>query len=219
MRARVKWRVHDDRGSKDFFDVVLMCPAQTSITELLDAAGIAQTSQSTLEEVCYSFHQSLYSQRLAAPEHTSYRSWAFDGMYSKISPGMAEFLPRPINLEELHKVLTEMAGGKSPGPDSITTELYKCMWPVIGGEYLNMLQESLDRGALPAEVKEGLIALLHKGGGRNTLNNWRPIMLLNVSYKVFAKALQKRLQPVLMELVSHDQSAFLPIRYIWIISF
>jgi hypothetical protein len=47
-----------------------------------------------------------------------------------------------------------------------------------------------------------------------TLNNWCPIMLLNVSYEIFAKALQMRLQPILMELISHNQSAFLPMRYI-----
>ena len=82
-----------------------------------------------------------------------------------------------------------MAGEKSPRPNGVTTKLYKCMWPVIGGEYLNMLQESIDRGVLLAGIMEGLIALLHKGGKRNTLNNWRPMTLLNVSYKVFAKAL------------------------------
>jgi hypothetical protein len=70
------------------------------------------------------------------------------------------------------------------------------------------------REALPSGVTEGLIALLHKGGLRESLNNWRPITLLNVSYKNFAKALQMRLQPELIEVISPDQSAFLPMRFI-----
>ena len=61
---------------------------------------------------------------------------------------------------------------------------------------------------------EGLITLLYKGGARNTLNNWQPITLLNVSYKFFAKALQMRLQPILMEFISLNQSTFLPMRFI-----
>jgi hypothetical protein len=77
-----------------------------------------------------------------------------------------------------------------------------------------MLLESITRGSLPVGVTKGLIALPHKEGGRNTLNNWHPIMLLNVSYKIFAKTLQMKLQPVLMELISHDQSTFFPMRYI-----
>jgi hypothetical protein len=39
-------------------------------------------------------------------------------------------------------------------------------------------------------------------------------MLLNVSYKLFAKALQIRLQPILMEIISCNQSAFLSMRFI-----
>jgi hypothetical protein len=63
-------------------------------------------------------------------------------------------------------------------------------------------------------VTEGLIALLHKSGGWSTLNNWRPIMLLNVSYKLFVNTLQCCLQPILMEVISHDQLAFLPMKFI-----
>jgi hypothetical protein len=38
--------------------------------------------------------------------------------------------------------------------------------------------------------------------------------LLNISYKIYAKALQLRLQPVLMEVINCEQSAFLPLRFI-----
>jgi hypothetical protein len=34
-----------------------------------------------------------------------------------------------------------------------------------------MLQDSITRGSLPPGVTEGLIALLHKGGCRASLNN------------------------------------------------
>jgi hypothetical protein len=58
-----------------------------------------------------------------------------------------------------------------------------------------------------------------KNGPKNGLrclgiNNWRPITLLNVSYKILEKILQMHLQPVLMELISLDQSTFFPMRCI-----
>jgi hypothetical protein len=59
-----------------------------------------------------------------------------------------------------------------------------------------------------------LITLLHKGRGRSSLNNWRPITLLNSTYKIFTKALQIRLQPILREVIDHDRSSFLPMRFI-----
>jgi hypothetical protein len=46
-------------------------------------------------------------------------------------------------------------------------------------------------------MNSGMIVLLHKGGAIDALTNYRPITLLNVSYKIVAKALQHRLQPSL----------------------
>jgi hypothetical protein len=77
-----------------------------------------------------------------------------------------------------------------------------------------MLLTSISQQTLLPRVTEGFIVLLHKGSTDATFNNWRPITLLNVSYKLYAKVLQMRLQPVLMELISPDQFAFLPMRYI-----
>jgi hypothetical protein len=127
---------------------------------------------------------------------------------------MVQTLNWPIILEELSAALKEMALSKAPGPDGVTTELYKHLWPTIGPDYLSMLENALAQGEFHHGVTEGLIALIHKRGGRSTLNNWSPITLLNVSYKIFAKTLQRRLQPILMEVISHDQSAFLSMRFI-----
>lgn len=120
----------------------------------------------------------------------------------------------PITLEELSFVLAKMAMEKLLGSDSVLVEFYKCLWPTIGPEYHKMLYDAISCSSFPKGVNEGLIVLLHKGGARDSLNNWRPITLLNVSYKLFAKALQKRLQPIFMEIIFHDQSAFLQMRFI-----
>lgn len=81
-------------------------------------------------------------------------------------------------------------------------------------DYMAMLTASLTAEEFPNGVTCGVLALLHKGGSRSRLTNWRPIALLNVAYKIYAKALQLRLQPVLSEVISDDQSAFLPGRFI-----
>jgi hypothetical protein len=127
---------------------------------------------------------------------------------------MIQSLDQPVTLEELIASLEEMASSKAPGPDGMTTKLFKTLWLTIGPDYLKMVEHAISLGEIHPGVMEGLKALLHKSGGRSTLNNWRPITLLNMSYKLFAKTLQRRLQPVLMEVISYDQSAFLPIRFI-----
>lgn len=83
-----------------------------------------------------------------------------------------------------------LASNKSLRPDGVVIEFYKKLWPTIGrGLNLSMLQEAIEIGRFHGGVLEGLIALIHKGGERDTLNNYRPITLPNIGCKVFAKAI------------------------------
>lgn len=41
------------------------------------------------------------------------------------------------------------------------------------------------------------------------MSNWRPISLLNTVLKILAKALALRLQPLLTDIISNDQTAYI----------
>ncbi|KAK1274779.1 hypothetical protein QJS04_geneDACA000807 [Acorus gramineus] len=53
------------------------------------------------------------------------------------------------------------------------------------------------------------IALIPKNSGADRVSNYRPISLLNSSYKIIAKVLASQLRSVLKELVDLSQSAFI----------
>jgi hypothetical protein len=59
-----------------------------------------------------------------------------------------------------------------------------------------------------------LIMFLFEVGKKESLDNWKPITLLNLEYEMLPKALQQRLQITPMEVVDIDQTAFLPSRYV-----
>ena len=50
-------------------------------------------------------------------------------------------------------------------------------------------QEATQYRALPRQINEGLIKLIHKKGDKEVLGNWRPIAMLTCAYKIFAKAI------------------------------
>ena len=78
-----------------------------------------------------------------------------------------------------------------------------------------MVQDSFTLCKIPWRllIKE-LNTLLHIVDARDKLTNWHPILLLNVSYKIFVNTLQQRLQLLLYEVINNDQYVFLPLRYI-----
>ena len=77
-----------------------------------------------------------------------------------------------------------------------------------------MVHNSVLAGRFSKGVTKGLITLIPKSGDLKLLNNWRPITLLNKSYKIYAKALQIQLKEPLSEIISPDQSAYLGNRFI-----
>ena len=52
--------------------------------------------------------------------------------------------------------------------------------------------------------------MLPKTGSRNDVKNWRPIAILRITYKIFARLLFARLQPVLEREQTRDQVGFRP---------
>lgn len=54
----------------------------------------------------------------------------------------------------------------------------------------------------------------HKGEERELMTKRLPNVLLNVAYKIYANALQHKLQPLLVEVIIEGQYAFHPMRYI-----
>ena len=67
-------------------------------------------------------------------------------------------------------------------------------------------------GRMPEGVNDTAIVLISKVAQR--LTKYRPISLCNVIYKVVSKCLVNRLRPLLDELVSENQSVFVPGRLI-----
>jgi hypothetical protein len=67
---------------------------------------------------------------------------------------------------------------------------------------------------MPEGVNEATIVLIPKTDHSEEVKDFRPISLCTVLYKVVAKCLVNRLRPILDELVSPNQSAFVPGRLI-----
>ncbi|GBG79859.1 hypothetical protein CBR_g30124 [Chara braunii] len=105
--------------------------------------------------------------------------------------------------------------GKSPGVDGLSVEFYAVNWGVLGSLLVELYNEVLVGGKLGKGMTHGVITVLFKKGDKAEVRNWRPISLLNVSYKILAKSLARRLSKCLLELVEKNQGAFVQGRSIF----
>lgn len=75
--------------------------------------------------------------------------------------------------------------------------------------------EDFHKGELDlSRLNFALVTLIPKVGEATNMKQFRPISLLNCSFKVFSKLLANRISNVSQRIVNHSQSAFIKGRYI-----
>ena len=108
-----------------------------------------------------------------------------------------------------------MHNNKSPGSDCITVEFYKMFWNTIKQYYVSSIYYSFEIGSLTELQKQSIITLIPKQNKDiTTLDNWRPISLLNVDYKIAAKVIANRVKNIITKIKDHSQTGFIKSRYI-----
>ena len=114
---------------------------------------------------------------------------------------------KPITKDELHCTISQLATGKSPGPDGITAEFYKKNWTLISQQFTDAINDIHLNGHIPKEMKLGSIILIHKKHDTRLLKNYRPISLLNTDLKIYTKLLANRLKLLLPKILHQHQYA------------
>ena len=72
-----------------------------------------------------------------------------------------------------------------------------------------------DHRELSTTQKEGIITCIPKGNkSKKYIKNWRPISLLNISYKIGSGCIANRFKNVLEFIIDFDQSGFVSGRFI-----
>jgi hypothetical protein len=119
-----------------------------------------------------------------------------------------------FSMEEFHDAIFQMENNKSPRPDGFPAEFYQHFWGVIKFD-LMALFESFQKGELPLyKLNFGVITLLPKKENATQIQQYRPICLLNVSFKIFTKVATNRISEVAQKVIKPTQTTFIPGRHI-----
>ncbi len=113
-----------------------------------------------------------------------------------------------VTYEEIQRVVFSIHPTKAPGIDGFTGLFFQKFWNIIGNEVCAVIKNFFQQGIMPAGFNHTLISLIAKVQQVKSMKDLRPICLCTVFYKIIAKILINRLQPIMPLIISDEQSAF-----------
>ena len=101
-----------------------------------------------------------------------------------------------FSIQEVRRALVTLSTGKAPGGDDVPPEFWKVLLQSNDAvhELLLLLQACWNSKDIPEQWRVATVVLLYEKGDASLPENYRPISLLSIGYKVLASILQKRLE-------------------------
>ena len=114
----------------------------------------------------------------------------------------------PPSYNELCYIINNLKTNKAPGSDNIVPELIKYGGRTLKQELHVLMMKIWNEERLPEQWSEGIICPIFKKGDRLVCGNYRPITLLNITYKIFAILLNQRLTKLIENKLDDYQMGF-----------
>lgn len=103
------------------------------------------------------------------------------------------FFMYPTDFFEVDKIILTLKTKSAPGIDSIPTIVLKNSHAVLSSMIAHICNLSISAGVFPAILKKAVVIPVYKGGGMETVSNYRPISLLSSISKIIEKVVNIRL--------------------------
>ena len=177
----------------------------------LEHEGSIVTDPSQIQEIIYAYYKDLFGK--GQPRKVSLMPGVWPSE-RKLSMADNEMLNRTFTEEEVKKSVFEMKENTAPGPNGFGVTFYKKCWNLIKGELMEMINDFYLGNLDLTKLNYGIVTLVPKVVDANNEKQFRPICLLNVSFKIFTKLVMDRLTEVAGKIISPSQTAFIKGRYI-----
>lgn len=208
QKAKINWLREGDANSAYFHKVVKNSVSRNRINVVTNAEGVVFEN----EDVAQAF-VSHYSDFLGKKGNTS--ELCMHDLFSvKLDDHVANDMIREVTRQEVKSALFSMGSEKSPGPDGYTVAFFKEAWDIVADDFVAAIGEFFQNGKILKELNHTIIALIPKVRSPTRVNDYRPISCCNVVFKCISKIIANRMKMCLKDIISPNQSAFVPGRSI-----
>ena len=209
QRSRIQWLTAGDRNTNFFHMRANMRRRKNMIRALHNALGIRVEDKAEMKQLVTDFYKTLYT-----TEGVQGVDDVLQHVPRKVTPEMNASLCAPYTNEEVKQALFQMFPTKAPGPDGFPAHFYQRHWDICGDEVTKVVLRIVRGEETAASINDTVLVLIPKVQNPTLLTQFRPISLCNVIYKIASKVVSNRLKLILPDIISKEQSAFVPGRLI-----
>jgi hypothetical protein len=208
-KSRLKWLEFGEKSNKYFLNLNKSFQNSSYFKSFINQGKEVFDSASKIK-VVHDFYSQLYDYH----ENENSNSFLSSVNVGSLNMESNNVLKAPITKNELVAVL-KSSGDTASGPDGIGYKLLKTCWSFYGDVLINSWNYALTTGLLAPSHRESVICLLQKKGkDKRIVGNLRPITLSNCDIKVITKALTKRCNKILNDVLNPHQTAYIPGRIV-----
>ena len=214
IRSRYQHIKDWEKPSNYFLNLEKKNYLNKNIAELIDTNDRTIRDPNKILKLQSEFYSDLFLSRHVNRETDSRYSHFLENL-PKLNDNSKQLLNQPISLSEVEEVIKQGKNNKSPGPDGFSNELFKFFHRELKYWIWRTFKEAIITKSFTGPIIEGTITCIPKAGKeRNVLKNWRPLTLLNSTYKYFSSIIANRIKPLLSQIINPDQTGFISGRFL-----
>ena len=216
IRSRARWYEKGEKSNQYFLNLESSRGKKSTIRKILKEDQSLTTNPKEIMDELRSFYSNLYQVNSTKESEASLDAFLNSVSVPTLSEIQKEKCEEKLTIGECFYILNGFQKNKTPGNDGLTAEFYLAFWPILGKHLVACLNYAHNHGELSNSQKQAVITLLEKKGkDKRLIKNWRPISLINVDTKIASKALAKRLENILPDLIHYNQNAYVKGRSIF----
>lgn len=232
QRAK-NWAVKGDQNTAYFHQAIVKRNRKNRITYLCNPDGSESTTPEQIADTLTAYFKDIFSSQSTSTQHTdSHHVFHMSAHHSNTGaptsatfgttfpgqpidqPELTAFTNSQPTIQELHDIIKQMRNNASPRPDGLNATFYKSAWSWLGQDVYKLVTDFYTTAFMQPEINQTFIVLIPKKIQPIIPQDFRPISLSNVIYKIIAKSLADRLKPYLTNFVDNAQAAFIKNRHI-----
>ena len=210
QKSRLDAISEGDRNTRYFHLATIIRRRRNRVEALQDESGCWVTDDVQVKSMVLSYWQRLFQEEQHAPSNGS----VLRDYFPDIPASDREKLERSFSSCEVYAALKDMQPFKAPGPDGFQPVFYQRFWSLVQPNVTQLVGDVLSGRSFPDGLNDAFLVLIPKVDSPSKPNQFRPIGLCNIVYKLVTKVIVNRIKPILSSLVAPTQCSFVPKRQI-----